>query len=264
MPETDELTPDEERFVDEYLIDRNGTAAYIRVHPKAKRMTASTEAYRLLKKPHIAKAVTLGNQAIARRAKVSQDTIVRGFARLAFYDIGSAMDLSKDVPVFLAPRHIPYEVRQAIQSVKITRRKLKSGPDEDYEVENVEYKFADKLNALDKLSRHLGLYKDLTPLEVLLALLPAELREPVRASLAQSLLESGGAISPGPDNATGTPSGSLISGQPGAMFPGVGHDSRPVADGVPVGPGEAATDAMLSPSGEKPRVGGEDVDALFE
>lgn len=186
------LTLDEERFVDEYLIDRNGSAAYRRVHPGTRSSTACEQASRLLKKKKVAAAVQKGIAALRRRTKVSAERVIRELSRLAFFDIGEAYDLSSDDWVPLSPRAMPYDTRRAIVGVKIRRRRLASKAtgedgkplDEIYEVESVEYKFADKLAALDKLMRHLGLYKDLPPLELLLACLPPEVATPVRTALA--------------------------------------------------------------------------------
>lgn len=254
------LTADEERFVDEYLIDRNGTAAYIRAFPGTKRGTAATMSCLLLKKLKIASAIREGRKALSRRSRVSADSVVRGIARLAFYDIGGAMDLTKDEPTFLSPREIPYELRLAIQAVKVTRRKLKSEDGEDYEIENIEYKFADKLSAFDKLSKHLGLYKELPPLEVLLALLPPDLREPVRASLAASLLEGAG----GGGGADREPDPALPAAGPDGGVPEGGADAGPVAGGVSERPVEAADAPVLSPKRKDHGGGGEDPSPLFE
>ncbi len=163
------LTPTEERFVDEYLIDRNGTAAYMRVFPGVKRRTAGELSYRLLKKVEIKSAIAAGSRSLAKACRVSAETEARGLAMLANYDIGAAFDLSKDEWVPLPPRLIPYEVRQAIVGVKINKR-----------AGTVEYRFADKIAARDKLMRHLGLYKDLPPLETVLGFLPRELADEIR------------------------------------------------------------------------------------
>jgi phage terminase small subunit len=177
------LTLDEERFVDEYLIDRNGRAAYTRANPGTKRSTAAQQASRLLNKRNVAEAVRVGSRELARACKVNAEKEIRGLAMLANYDIGAAFDLTADEWVPLPPRKIPYEVRQAIVGVKINRRKEAGG----VVVETVEYRFADKIAARDKLMRHLGLYKDLPPLETVLALLPRELADEIRRRVLAGL-----------------------------------------------------------------------------
>lgn len=261
MTDEDTLTPDEELFVEEYLIDRNATAAYRRAHPGTKYNTAATTASLLLKKPNIRKAIRLRLDAVARRCRVSAAKVVRGFARLAFYDIGAAFDLTRNEPVLLPPREIPFEVRQAITAVKVKRRVLKSDSDEVYEVEEWEYKFADKLSALDKLSRHLGLYKDMPPLEALLAILPPGLGDHVRAALAQAVLEGGGPPGGGPPGGGG--GGPPLPG-PADPVPGGRPDGGPVAGGVPVRPESPADAPLLPPGREDDGGGGPDPGPLFE
>lgn len=213
------LSADEERFVEEYLIDRNGTAAYIRANPGTRKTTAGEMASRLLKKRKVAQAVAAGSRELARRCGVSAAKEVNGLALLANYDIGDAFDLTADDWVPLPPRKIPYETRKAIVGFKVTRRRLKSGGDEDYEVETVEYKFADKLAARDKLMRHLGLYKDLPPLEVLLAALDPQIAEAVRRALAQAV-QSG--ADPGGGAAGGGDAARPAAKRPGAADAGGG------------------------------------------
>lgn len=261
------LTVSEERFVEEYLIDRNGTAAYIRANPDTKRSTAAEMASRLLKKSNITKALKAGSRELARQCRVSAAREIRGMALLANYDIGAAFDLTRDDWVPLPPRKIPYETRQAIVGFKVTRRRLKAGDDEEYEVESVEYKFADKIAARDKLMRHLGLYKDLPPLEVLLAAIGPDIAEVVRRALAQAVHPGadpggGGGNGPGSVPPPGSGGGGPGGGPGGGLPPG-GLDPGPVAGGVPGRPVDPADDVVLSKIGQNDGRGGEDSDPLF-
>lgn len=262
------LSDEEERFVEEYLIDRNATAAYQRVHPHAKRTTAGAEGHKLLKKPEISNAIKLGSIQLARQCNTSAVREVREMALLANYDIGGAFDLTVDDWVPLPPRRIPYETRKAIVGFKITRRVER---DEDGNktatVENVEYKFVDKLAARDKLMRHLGLYKDLPAMEVLLAALEPAVAEVVRRALSQAVLggpDRGGpgGHGPGPELPPG-PGGGGPGGRPGGGVPPGGPDPGPVAGGVPPGPLGPPDDAVLPPVGENDGGGGENPGSLF-
>lgn len=62
------LTPTEDRFVTEYLIDLNGTQAYMRASPGVKEPTARVQASRLLAKPNILGAVDKAKDARTERA----------------------------------------------------------------------------------------------------------------------------------------------------------------------------------------------------
>jgi phage terminase small subunit len=240
------LTPKEERFVEEYLVDLNGTAAYRRAFPKAGPATARTNASQLLAKANVRAAVRKRRQQVEQRTKVTAERVVRELARLAFADLGDVADLSDpDQPRL--KRHIPPDARRALQEVSRTQH-------------GVKIKLADKQAALDKLMRHLGLYQDLPPLEVLLGLLPPELAGPLRETLARSLppgAGAGGAPGHGPE--PGGPAGG-----PGAVLHGGGPDPGPVAESVPGGPVEAADAPVLPPGGQELRGGGEDAGPLFD
>jgi phage terminase small subunit len=190
---TPRLTPEQERFVDEYLVDLNGTAAYTRAVPGTKRSTAAEQASRLLRRLQVAAALKRARRGLARRAGIRAADVIRELARIAFVDIGSIFDLAADGPVLRPPRAIPVDTRRAIKGAKIKRRRLRSrrGTDVIEEVEEVEYRFCDKVAALDKLCRHLGLYKDLPPLAAVLALLPPDLAGEIRRRLAGPALPHG-------------------------------------------------------------------------
>lgn len=261
------LTNDEERFVDEYLIDRNGTAAYIRAKPGTRRATACEMASRLLRKSNVKRAIELGQTAIRGRTRVTADRVVRQYARIAFADIGMAFDLTKSTPVLLAPRDIPFDTRQAITAIKLKRRVIKHDGEEDYEVEEWEYKFADKVSALDKLSKHLGLYQELPPLDQILMLLPEPVRETVRAALAQAVFTGSNSGGDQPDQSelpALEPNAGRDSAGPDVPNEGGGAQAGPVANATDHEPVTTDRGPLHSPGGEKPGGGGSGVGPLFD
>jgi phage terminase small subunit len=80
-----ELTPKQERFVAEYLIDLNATQAAIRTGYSAR--TAASQGARLLKHGGVAQAVQAAQQARAVRTEITQDRVLQELARIAFFDI---------------------------------------------------------------------------------------------------------------------------------------------------------------------------------
>ena len=182
------LTPKEEKFVGEMLVRGNATRAYLAAFgPGVGYRTAATQAARLLKKPDIAAELSAARADLRRRSKVSARRVVAGLAAVAFADIGDLFDLTSEEWKLLPPRAIPYEARRAVASLKVRRRDLRDRDGNPAGVEEVvEVKLCDKGAALDKLMRHLGLYKDLPPLEVLLAALPREVSEHLRKAMDQA------------------------------------------------------------------------------
>lgn len=80
-----ELTPKQERFVAEYLIDLNATQAAVRAGYSAR--TAASQGARLLKHGGVARAVQAAQQARAVRTEITQDRVLQELARIAFFDI---------------------------------------------------------------------------------------------------------------------------------------------------------------------------------
>ncbi len=83
------LTPKQARFVEEYLIDLNATAAAKRAGYSAK--TAEVQGCRLLRKVQVQQSIQKGQEALSERTLVAQDDVVRGLLKEAEYmDEGSS------------------------------------------------------------------------------------------------------------------------------------------------------------------------------
>ena len=70
------LTPKQQRFVDEYLIDLNATQAAIRAGYSPK--TAEQQGFQLLKKTSVSEAIEQAQQERQKRTMVTQDDVIRG------------------------------------------------------------------------------------------------------------------------------------------------------------------------------------------
>jgi phage terminase small subunit len=77
----------EDRFVNEYLVDLNATAAYRRSHPGCADNTAATEGGKLLGKPEIQARITEAKIERSRRTHVTQDKVIKELSRIGFSDI---------------------------------------------------------------------------------------------------------------------------------------------------------------------------------
>lgn len=71
------LTPSDLRFVDEYLVDLNGTQAYLRSHPGVKETTGATEASKLLGNPKVAQAIADAKAKRSARTGISADAALQ-------------------------------------------------------------------------------------------------------------------------------------------------------------------------------------------
>ena len=79
------LTPKQKRFVAEYLVDLNATAAAKRAGYSQK--TAHSIGQENLTKPEIQSAIQEEQTERQRRTKITQDMVLREAAKLAFFDI---------------------------------------------------------------------------------------------------------------------------------------------------------------------------------
>lgn len=79
------LTPKQQRFVEEYLIDLNATQAAIRAGYSEK--TAKSVGHENLTKPDIAKAIAEAQEKLSNKAQVTVEMVVQGL-------LNEAKDLS--------------------------------------------------------------------------------------------------------------------------------------------------------------------------
>jgi phage terminase small subunit len=79
----DGLLPRQSRFVHEYLLDLNATAAYQRSGYKATGNAAAVNAAKLLTNPQIAKAVEVAMAERSARTEITQDWVIHRLAEEA-------------------------------------------------------------------------------------------------------------------------------------------------------------------------------------
>lgn len=147
------MTPKQERFVAEYLIDLNATQAATRAGYSAK--TAGQQGERLLRNAEIAAAIGQKRQAQMTAADLSAVRVLEELRRLSFSSLADCVDATGK----LLPLHqLPEGVRAAIASVKLTKKNLTAGDGTTEDV--VEVKLWDKPRALEMLAKHFKLLTD--------------------------------------------------------------------------------------------------------
>jgi phage terminase small subunit len=143
------MTPKQDRFVEEYLIDLNATQAAIRAGYSPK--YANSNAPKLLQNTSIRARVDAAIAAQSRRTGVTADRVVRELARVAFVNAPDVINVDEATLRGDATR----DDTAAISSVRV-----KVIPGEDGDGTEREIKLADKLKALELLGRHLGMFDD--------------------------------------------------------------------------------------------------------
>jgi phage terminase small subunit len=160
---TGKLTPKQQRFVGEYLVDLNATQAAIRAGYSAK--TAHSSGPRLLENVGVQAALTARRLELEKSTGVTQERVLMELAKVGFSDIRKAVrwrglvtqtgeEDEHGVPIvrvhneveLVSSDDIDDDTAAAISEVSQTKEGLK-------------VKFASKLDALDKIGRHLGMFK---------------------------------------------------------------------------------------------------------
>jgi phage terminase small subunit len=140
------MSPRQRRFIDEYLVDLNGTQAAIRAGYAPKR--ASNSAWRLLRRPAIAAAVHEAMAARETRTRITADRVLKEYARIAFADMRRVTEWGPE-GVKLRP-HTAVSEDDAAAIAEIASGSDKGG--------RGRIKLHDKKGALDAIARHLGLF----------------------------------------------------------------------------------------------------------
>lgn len=143
-----QLSEQRQRFVDEYLIDLNGTQAAIRAGYSAK--TAQEQASRLLSNVMVQQAISERMAERSRRTGVNQDRVVLELAKIAFVKMTDVVDSNGRIRDDATDDDL-----SCIESIKYKKSDNEFGGSVEREV-----KIGSKLKALELLGKHLGMWND--------------------------------------------------------------------------------------------------------
>jgi phage terminase small subunit len=146
------LTPKQAAFIDEFACDMNATQAAIRAGYSAK--TAKEQATRLLSNVHVSAAIAEKRADRSERTGITADRVLQELARVAFFDIRKLLN---DDGAMKPLSELDDDTAAAIAGIDLTE--LRDGEGTPVGMLK-KIKIADKLVALDKLARNLGLLQD--------------------------------------------------------------------------------------------------------
>lgn len=153
------MTPKQERFVQEYLIDLNATQAAIRAGYSVK--TAKSIGQENLTKPYMQAAIGAAQQKRANRTEVTQDRVLQELARIAFFDLRT---LYREDGSLKAMHELDADAAAVLAGVDVVETKGNAEVDGDGMRHVPEFvkkvKIPDKVAALGLAMRHLGMLKD--------------------------------------------------------------------------------------------------------
>ncbi len=154
------VTEKQKRFVDEYLIDLNGTRAYKEVYKSCKKdETARANASRLLTNANVQSYLNNRQKEIQKRTEITQDRVLQEYAKLAFFD---PRKLFNDDGTTKEISQLDDETAAALSGLDVTEN-WEYDEAEEKRVKNgftKKYKLSDKKGALDSIARHLGMFTD--------------------------------------------------------------------------------------------------------
>lgn len=138
------LTDKQKRFVSEYLVDLNATAAAKRAGYSEK--TAYSMGQRLLKNVEIQAAIQKRQERLQNKLDITQEKVLEELAAIAFANGTNFATITQNGCVLLTPTsELSENKKKAVASIK----EGKSG---------VEVKLHDKVRALELLGKHLGVF----------------------------------------------------------------------------------------------------------
>jgi phage terminase small subunit len=144
------LTPKQQRFVSEYLIDLNATQAAIRAGYSPK--TANQQGSRLLVNVGVAEAIRSGATRQLHTAELSAVRVLEEFRRLAFLDMRSFFDANGNMKPM---GELTADQGAALAGLEVIVKNAEAGDGVTDRVHK--FKVWDKTRALDSLAKHFGL-----------------------------------------------------------------------------------------------------------
>ena len=143
------VTPKQKRFVEEFLVDKNATAAAKRAGYSKK--TAHSIGSENLIKPEVKKEISAALKEQSERTLITADRVLEEIYNLAMCDIGEAYNEDGSLKPI---KEIPEAIRRAISSVETEEIK---GPDGSCFGQTKKIKFWEKSKNLEMLAKHFKL-----------------------------------------------------------------------------------------------------------
>lgn len=147
----------QQRFVEEYLVDLNATQAAIRAGYSAK--TAYSQGDRLLRHVEVAAAIRAARDKLSEKAAITAERVIEELALIGFANMADYLRVTSDGDPFIDLSTMTRE--QAAALTEATVEDFKEGRGEDArDVRRVKIKIGDKIAALDRIGKHLGMFRD--------------------------------------------------------------------------------------------------------
>lgn len=166
------ITEKQKRFADEWLVDLNGTRAYKAAYPSVKKdETARVNASRLLTNANVKTYIQERQKEREKRTEITQDSVLRELALIAFAKASDyARVVEKDAMVEVDGNMVPvldedgnqvkYRTVEPILTDELTEDQKKAIAVIKKGRDGFEIKPYSKIQALELLGKHLGMFTD--------------------------------------------------------------------------------------------------------
>jgi len=151
------LDPREQRFVDLYFENPNGTQAVLAAGFKFTRGSAGVYATKLLKRGRIQRAIAEKSAKFLQRYEVTPDRLIREFSKIAFSNTDDFVAVQPDGSVVIDFGTATREQFAALASIE-TEEVLEGRGDDRVNVRKTRFKNYDKLKALSELAKLARMY----------------------------------------------------------------------------------------------------------
>ena len=145
------LTPEQKRFVDEYLVDLKHIDAVRRISPGIKGRSVYNKARVMMNSPAVKEAIAHHMKKREVKREIKAEMVVEELARIAFQDVRNVVSFSEAGVVFKNSAELDDDTARSICEVSETTTQHGG---------TKRIKMYDKVNALELLGRHLGMWKE--------------------------------------------------------------------------------------------------------
>jgi phage terminase small subunit len=147
------LTPKQQRFCEEYMVDLNGTQAAIRAGYSKR--TSNEQAVRLLANVSVSAKIFELQKALSKSTGITAERILKEFAKIGFANIQDYISAENEITDL---SKIEVDKAAAVESITVTETTFGT-PDNPGVKTKVAFKLYDKISALVNMGRHIGLFE---------------------------------------------------------------------------------------------------------
>lgn len=131
----------------------NQKACWLHMHPDASNKSAEVRGSEYLNHPYTQEYLRTKTDAVAEKADITQDRVLKEVARCGMYDMRRLFDADGNP---LPPGELDDDIAAAVVGLKVSTI---LGDEDNPAIKRYEYKLADKGPAQEKLMKYLGLYE---------------------------------------------------------------------------------------------------------